>query len=223
MKKGTIILIAVLVILLGGGSFAYQALKGAQTDTAQTSEESQTTSDSAADGAQDNAQSAPPKIPARNFTVFNAAGEQVSFESFIGQPSVVNFWASWCGYCVAEMPDFQKVYEEYKDTDLNFMMINATDGQMETRAKGEQFIEENGYSFPVYYDEAISGRDGLTISDSANAVYGISGLPSTLFIDREGNVVGLYSGVMDEARLKKVIEFIMDDANIGKSLADALS
>ena len=75
---------------------------------------------------------------------------------------------------------------------------------------------------PIYYDEALMGKDGSDIMESANAAYRISGYPSTVFVDRDGYVVGIYTGALDEARLTKLVDFIMDESNSGKSMEDAL-
>lgn len=121
------------------------------------------------------------------------------------------------------MVDFQNVYDKYKDTDLNLMMINGTDGQRETRELADQLFDENGYSMPIYYDEALAGKGELDINQSANAAYRITGYPTTAFIDREGNLAGYYTGALDKKRLEKLVEFLMDDNNIGKPLADAFN
>lgn len=110
----------------------------------------------------------------------------------------------------------------FKDTDLNWMMVNGTDGQTETREKATKVFTDGNYTMPIYFDEALSGKDGVDIMDSAAANYPIQGYPTTVFIDRAGNVAGAYTGKMDAKTLQKLVEFLMDDENIGKPLADAL-
>lgn len=120
------------------------------------------------------------------------------------------------------MGDFQEVYDQFKDTDLNWMMVNGTDGQYETREKANKLFTDNGYTMPIYFDEALSGKDGVDVQSSAAANYPIQGYPTTAFIDRSGGVAGVYTGALDKETLKKLVEFIMDDNNIGKPLKDAL-
>ena len=68
------------------------------------------------------------KNPAPDFTVFDAQGNKVKLSDFAGQPVVLNFWASWCPPCKAEMPIFNEVYAHSKN-DIVFLMIDLVDGQ----------------------------------------------------------------------------------------------
>lgn len=137
-------------------------------------------------------------IPAENFSVTDGNGNIVQLSDFLGKPIVINFWASWCPPCKEEMPDFNKVYGEVKD-DVVFMMINATDGQRETIEKAKAYLEKDGYDFPVYFD---------TENQNAQYTYGVSALPSTLFINKEGNIVSAYQGAINEETLIKAVNEI---------------
>lgn len=119
------------------------------------------------------------------------------------------------------MGDFQKLYDDYNGKGLNVMMINGTDGMREKREDADNFMSKEGYSMPVFYDEALGGRDGLDIEQSANVAYHINAYPTTMFIDKGGNIAGVYTGPLDEENLKKISDFILQDENIGKSLAEA--
>ena len=109
----------------------------------------------------DNTQQELPKQLPPDFTVMDASGKEVKLSDFRGKPTVVNFWASWCGPCKSEMPDFDAVYQEMGD-EIHFLMVNMTDGGQETLAGAQKFIADSGYTFPVYYDTqysaAIFGR-----------------------------------------------------------------
>lgn len=133
---------------------------------------------------------------APDFTVLDAQGNEVKLSDFRGRPVVINFWATWCGYCVHEMPDFDKAYREYPD--VVFLMINATDGVHETVASAKQFIQEKGYDFDVYFDT----------DQQAVTFYQISGYPTTFFIDANGNILSKKVGVIDYEGLVKGIGFI---------------
>lgn len=138
---------------------------------------------------------------APDFTVVDAVtGNDVKLSDFLGQPVVINFWASWCPPCKQEMPDFDKVYQELGD-DVVFMMVNATDGGRETQEKAADFIAEMEYSFPVYYD----------VSQEASYTYGVSSLPSSLFIDADGYIVTGAMGMIDEETLRKGIAMITEE------------
>lgn len=137
------------------------------------------------------------KFPAPDFTVFDAEGKKVKLSDFAGQPVVLNFWASWCPPCKSEMPHFDEVYKQVKD-DVVFMMVDLVDGQRETQAKGQKYIEEEGFVFPVYYDNE---------QEAAHA-YGITSIPTTLFIDAEGNIITGYQGAIKKETLLAGIEKI---------------
>ena len=137
---------------------------------------------------------------APDFTVENADGEAVSLSSMEGKPVVINFWASWCPPCKSEMPDFQKAYETYGE-EIQFMMVDLTDGSRETRETAGEFIEEQGFTFPVYYDVNQEG---------AYAFY-VSALPATYFIDEKGRIVAVGKGMLDEEALEKGISYLISD------------
>ena len=180
---GIVIFVFVMVLAVWGynklsDSFAPPEI----TETTQTAEETE--------------QPETPKvIPATDFTVEDRNTNNVSLSSFKGKPVVANFWATWCGPCKSELPAFEKAYKTYGDK-VEFMMVNLTDGQRETVPKVNEFIGENGYTFPVYYDTKYS----------ASAAYGISSIPATLFVDADGNVFDGRLGAMSEDTLFKLID-----------------
>ncbi len=135
------------------------------------------------------------KILAPDFIVYDLEGNEVTLSDFLGKPVVLNFWASWCGPCKSEMPDFQEVYEEYGE-EIQFLMVNLTDGRQETVESASQYIADGGYSFPVYYD---------TESIAANG-YGVHSVPRTYFIDEEGYLVDSVYRAIEKEELIRGIE-----------------
>lgn len=134
---------------------------------------------------------------APDFQVEDAGGESVSLSAMEGQPVVLNFWASWCPPCKSEMPDFQRAYEVYGG-DIQFMMVNLTDGSRETKETAKAYIEEQGYTFPVYYD----------VNQEAAYAFYVSSVPATYFIDEDGNIVAAGRGMLDEEALEKGISML---------------
>ena len=137
-------------------------------------------------------------VMAPDFIVYDREGNAVNFSDFAGKPVVINFWATWCGYCVKEMPSFEKAFAEYGD-EVVFMMINVTDGYQETKEAALEFTEEKGYTFPVYYDTELS----------ATYAYGAYSLPATGFVDENGFFVTGQTGMISEEKLFERIESLL--------------
>lgn len=137
-------------------------------------------------------------IPAApDFTVYDIDGNAVSLSDFIGKPVIINFWASWCGPCKMEMPEFEEKFEELGG-DIQFLMVNLTDGNRETIDTAAAYIEESGYTFPVYFD---------TDQDAAYT-YGVYSIPSTYFIGADGSAVAMAQGAIDGTVLDRGISMI---------------
>lgn len=135
--------------------------------------------------------------PAPDFTVYDADGKPVKLSDMKGKPVVLNFWASWCPPCKAEMPDFDAVCKEYEGKVI-FMMVNLTDGERETVESARNFIHMMEYSFPVYYDTDME----------ASNTYGIQSIPTTFFIDADGALVAYGSGALSENELRRGISML---------------
>lgn len=136
---------------------------------------------------------------APDFTVYDAQGKEIRLSDFAGKPIVLNFWASWCPPCKAEMPGFNNVYASVKD-DVVFMMVDLVDGQRETQAKGQQYIDEQGFTFPVYFDTQLE----------AATRYNVMSIPTSYFINADGKVVTKHIGAMDEDMLLAAIDMIRE-------------
>ena len=204
-QKVLFLVVLVFVVLLGGAALLYNTLQDnvdaeqlatlpvqepttpAITAPPETTEPPATTE-----------QTEPEKNLAPDFAVYDGDGNSVNLSDYFGKPIVLNFWASWCGPCKSEMPDFQKVFEEL-DGQVQFLMVNVTGGQ-ETLASAKAFIANSGYTFPVLYD-----TDG-----DASVTYGIYSLPTTFFINAEGEAIAHAKGAIDESLLRKGIGMITE-------------
>ncbi len=136
---------------------------------------------------------------APDFTVYDREGNTVRLSDFLGKPVVLNFWASWCGPCKMEMPDFEEIYKEYGE-DIHFVMVNLTDGNRETMNTATTFLDNSGYTFPVYYDK----------NSDAAVTYQVYGIPVTYFINAEGHLIAQGTSALNAETIKRGIEMILE-------------
>ena len=139
--------------------------------------------------------------PGYDMELTDQFGEVHTLSEYKGKVIFLNFWATWCGPCRNEMPDIQKLYEEYsaKGEDAEAVILGIAGpeiGQEGTREEIADFMNENGYTYPVLMDET-----GELFSQ-----YGISAFPTTFMIDREGNVYGYVTGQMTEDIMRSIID-----------------
>lgn len=206
MKNGKSLILPgiFLVIILAGAVFAYTELTktyAPETEAMVPSgfETLQNTTEEAEDiPAEPEAEATPEADPqaeaAPDFTVEDGEGNKVSLSDFAGKPVIINFWATWCGPCQVEMPYFDAAWQEYGDQ-IEFMMVNLTDGFQDTVDGVKEFIEDAGYSFPVYYDTEYSGAQA----------YGVYSIPMTIMVDADGNLFYGMIGTVSEEKLQSAI------------------
>ena len=122
-------------------------------------------------------------------------GRKVKLSDFKGQPVIVNFWATWCAPCEAELPEFVQAYEQYKDQGLVIVGVNA----QESGEDANKFVEKYSLSFPVTLDSR-----GEVMN-----LYAVRGLPTTLFIDPEGRVAVRWAGILTKPLIEEYLGQIM--------------
>jgi len=117
-----------------------------------------------------------------NWKLQNSKGQIFNLEEAKGKVLVINFWATWCPPCIAEMPSFQSLYDNYKDEgDLLFVFVTQEDKKVV-----EAFMNRKGYNLPYY----------LPLTDYPKA-FNITSIPRTFIIDKVGKIVLDKSGVAD--------------------------
>lgn len=132
---------------------------------------------------QNNAQPVDGRAPDFNFTTFD--GQEMSLVDFRGEVVVLNFWASWCGPCIAEAPALQNTWEKYQGQGVQFVGIAYADNG----PKSLEFLVDHGITY-------FNAPDlGTRISE----LYAIQGVPETFIIDQNGDVAEfIYAGVTEE-------------------------
>jgi peroxiredoxin len=132
---------------------------------------------------------------APDFVLEALDGEQVSLEEFSGQVVLMNFWATWCPPCKAEIPDIEAAYQLHQEDGLVVLGINVE----ESRETVEPFVEEFNITYPVLLDEARQ----------VFKAYRVSGLPMSVIVDREGVIRVRHTGTMTAAQLERYLEQLL--------------
>ncbi len=140
---------------------------------------------------------------APDFTLFDQFGKEHTLSDYIGKTVFLNFWATWCPPCRSEMPEIQRLYEAYGENDEELVVLGIAapgSGQEGDVMHITEFLEENGYTFPVVMDET-----GLSF-----AQYGIQAFPTTFMIDKAGNVYGYVEGAMTGEIMESIVKQTME-------------
>ncbi|MBR1691302.1 MAG: redoxin domain-containing protein [Lachnospiraceae bacterium] len=139
-------------------------------------------------------------MPAVDFELTDQYGTAHRLSDYKGKTVFLNFWATWCPPCRAEMPAIQNLYEKYQvngDGEVVILGVAGPNFGEEMDAEGiKGFLEENGYTYPVVMDE----------TGSLFGQYYITAFPTTFMIDRDGNVFGYVPGSMTEDMMERIID-----------------
>ena len=145
------------------------------------------------------------KIPAPDFELVDQFGETHKLSDYQGKTVFLNFWMTWCGPCKQEMPDIQALYEAYGENSEDLVVLGISNpkdpdypnnGDNKDKDEVAQFLEDNGYSYPVVMD----------LTGDVFAQYGIQAYPTTFMIDKEGNVFGYVPGALTADMMESIVQ-----------------
>lgn len=124
----------------------------------------------------------------------NLEGAEESLEDYKGKYVIINFWTTWCKYCIKEMPDLTTLQNENED--LVVLAVNVN----EDHTTVEKFVKKNGITLKVLMD-----TDG-----AVSKTYGINSFPTTFFIDPSGKVIGYFQGMMSQEDMKSALAYLRE-------------
>jgi peroxiredoxin len=133
----------------------------------------------ACSGPGGNSQSADKGL-APDFSLNDLNGQRVTLSQFRGKPVMLNFWASWCGPCQVEIPEIQAVYQTHSSGDIVILGVDMG----ESAATVRSFAQENKLTYRILTDE----------NSTVSRLYHVSGIPMTVFLDKQGQIVETHLG-----------------------------
>ncbi|PHV69681.1 cytochrome C biogenesis protein CcsB [Sporanaerobium hydrogeniformans] len=139
------------------------------------------------------------KVKAIDFTLYDQYGNKHQLSEYEGKTVFLNFWATWCTYCIKEMPYIEELYKEYGENKEDVVILGVAAPNLGREVSEEritQFLADAGHTFPVVYD-----NDGSTLYQ-----YGINSFPNTFIIDKEGYIQLYAPGAMDKETMREIIE-----------------
>ncbi len=131
--------------------------------------------------------------------------EEASLSSFRGKIVVLNLWASWCPPCRQEMPEFIRLYENYKDKGVHVLGVNLATHERDASGVDE-FMEYFGVPFPTFVDQPI---DEVNQRGVVSTLYNINSIPYTYILDENGKIVHIIQGATTYDMLEKLIKNLL--------------
>ena len=191
----------------GGMASGETAAQGAEQPDTTAAETATAAEEPATTAAETTAAEEAEVLPAFDFTLTDQYGNTHTLSDYKGKTVFLNFWATWCPPCKREMPEIQALYERYGKNEGDLIVLGVANPKTaehpnnsdETQDVVEQFLKDNGYTFPVVMDVT-----GETFSQ-----YMISAFPTTFMIDKDGNVFGYASGSLTGDIMESIVQQTM--------------
>ena len=142
---------------------------------------------------QESSQSSDDAIIAPDFELKSLDGNVIKLHELKDKNVILNFWATWCGFCVVEMPDLQRLQETYKDEDLIVLTVNVGESKEEV----EKFMKENNLDLTVVLDENMAVANN----------YGIRSYPTTIAVNKKGEAVRGYVGMLTYEQMEQLYDY----------------
>ncbi|MFC1903230.1 TlpA family protein disulfide reductase [Chloroflexota bacterium] len=133
---------------------------------------------------------------APDFTLLDMDGNEVGLSEFRGKVVLVNFWATWCPPCRAEMPDIESLYQEYKDKDVVVIGVDLREGEDKVR----RFVQDGGYNWIFTMD--ATGKVG--------SEYRVRAIPTSFFLDKDGIIKAIHIGTMSKSAMEVKLAVAMN-------------
>lgn len=135
--------------------------------------------------------------PIKDFQLSTIDGKEIRLSQLKGKPIILNFFTTWCPSCKEEMPALRKFYQNHS-SDVHFFAVNYTAYEVGKIDKIKEYVKENNMNFPVLLDE--SGEVGK--------LYEVLTLPTTFFLDSQGNIVKKHIGPLSYEEIEQIISGI---------------
>ncbi|WP_312640908.1 cytochrome c biogenesis protein CcdA [Hydrogenoanaerobacterium sp.] len=206
IKAGGALLILIGIMTFTGWMSGISSYLNSFTGSSTAPSSSQSESSSAAspdDSSAASSQGDKKIVPAFDFTLTDQYGNTHTLSDYKGKVVFLNFWATWCPPCKAEMPHIEELYNEYGKNSEDVIFIGVTNPKTEEHPQNSDvsideiktFLTDHGYTFPSVFDET-----GAVLKD-----YYVSAFPTTYMIDRDGNIFGYVSGALTKDIMKNII------------------
>lgn len=198
MKK--ILFSLAIVLMVGGAIYTVNNYNKTTSPSNYDTKDTQSSSNKSNTNSSSNKPTAEPvginqdsiKMKATDFKLKDLNSNELSLSDLRGKKVFLNFWATWCPPCKAEMPEIEKLYQETKNSDLVILAVDIGEPLSDVKT----FIDQNNYNFKVLLDS----------NQKVAAQYGISAIPTSFFIDKEGNIISKHTGPMNTYQMKEYIK-----------------